>query len=639
MSLIYLDFEFHSSNERHPTLVCATFNNKNYWLFDNGEQKAELIRDIKANINETFVAYYSVAEARCIEALGINPLSIKWVDLYAEFRMLQNANNEFEYGNYIDDDGTIKLSVRPIPGRKSEENNKSVPSNLINAAYKLLGIRMDSQYKNTMRDIILSKDPVLIESNRDAIMMYCAEDVKHLPKLFDAIFSKELQLIGVSSAKLRQQILGRGEYSAAMALVEATGLPIDMELLKKIEQATPAILEEGKQEVNTFFPLFVPEYTPPPRIYKNGKKHEYKSIPAHRDTSAYQSYVETLNIDDFPITESGKYKSDKSTLELYPEVPALDAIWRYNHMDSCLKWFKSNNSKGFYQALGSDNSVRPMYSVFGTQTGRNAAKAKTFPLAMSNWLRTIIRAPKGQSLIVCDFSQQEVYIAAKLSQDDNLLEAYNSGDVYLTFGKQAGLIPKDGTKVTYKFERQMCKGTVLGLQFGMGLDKLHRKLCFETSKNLDKSQTEELHKAHKDTYSQYWKWVYKLRKDYQQGSIITVQDGWTMFNDNPSMTSVGNMPVQGTGAAITRLATVDALKAGLKVVANLHDSIYILSSNPEEEQRMLERIMLNATAAIMQEPVNQCTMRIDGKVFTHDDLYIEEKGEKDWNRFKKYLGV
>jgi DNA polymerase I-like protein with 3'-5' exonuclease and polymerase domains len=178
--------------------------------------------------------------------------------------------------------------------------------------------------------------------------------------------------------------------------------------------------------------------------------------------SAYQKYIESLKIPNFPKTESGKYKCDSDTLEVWGYWGGLEKLWKYNKTESSLKWFTDNNKQGFFDRFGSDNRVRPYYGVFGTQTGRNAAKAKTFPLAMSSWLRSIVQAPFGSSIISADFSQQEVYVAAILSGDENLMAAYESGDVYLDFAKQAGLVPRDATKESHKTMRNLCKSTVLG---------------------------------------------------------------------------------------------------------------------------------------------------------------------------------
>ena len=46
------------------------------------------------------------------------------------------------------------------------------------------------------------------------------------------------------------------------------------------------------------------------------------------------------------------------------------------------------------------------------------------------------------------WSQQEFGIAASLSGDRAMMEAYESGDPYFAFGNEAGRIPPDGTKRT-----------------------------------------------------------------------------------------------------------------------------------------------------------------------------------------------
>ena len=67
-------------------------------------------------------------------------------------------------------------------------------------------------------------------------------------------------------------------------------------------------------------------------------------------------------------------------------------------------------------------------------------------------------------------------IAAALSGDPALLEAYRSGDVYLSFAKQAGLAPLDATKASHGEVRDRCKAVVLGTLYGMGPETLARRI-------------------------------------------------------------------------------------------------------------------------------------------------------------------
>jgi DNA polymerase I len=51
--------------------------------------------------------------------------------------------------------------------------------------------------------------------------------------------------------------------------------------------------------------------------------------------------------------------------------------------------------------------------------------------------------------------------------DARLWEAYQSGDVYLAFAKQAGLSPPDATRETFGAGRDMCNALSLGIAYGM----------------------------------------------------------------------------------------------------------------------------------------------------------------------------
>src|SRR5262249_57573878 len=88
-----------------------------------------------------------------------------------------------------------------------------------------------------------------------------------------------------------------------------------------------------------------------------------------------------------------------------------------------------------------------------------------------------VRKPSGSMAVAyIDFEQQEFAIAARLSGDGDMLEAYASGDPYLAFAKQAGAIPQDGTKETHGSQRELFKTTALGVLYGMEAEGLALRL-------------------------------------------------------------------------------------------------------------------------------------------------------------------
>src|SRR6202012_714541 len=84
--------------------------------------------------------------------------------------------------------------------------------------------------------------------------------------------------------------------------------------------------------------------------------------------------------------------------------------------------------------------------------------------------------PPEHGVAYIDWQQQEFGIAAALSGDPLMLEAYGSGDPYLAFAKQAGAAPASATKATHKAVRDQFKSTVLAVQYGMGADALAQRI-------------------------------------------------------------------------------------------------------------------------------------------------------------------
>lgn len=640
---IGIDFEFNNSNEKDMKVIAAVISdNCGNLAFDL--TKSEGLQDFTVYMSDfryeqpILLSYAAIAEARALLSIGIDPLQYQWIDLYVEFRMLCNSNNRWNYGNYIPKTGGTGYSTPPPPNQTDEEkehdhqDHSESPKNLINAVFKLLGVRLDQVEKDAMRDLILSKNNSLIQEHMGEILNYCASDTKYLRAL-DIAIQREYEKEGLSD--FRRDQLERGRYSVCTAICEHNGMPINMDLLQKIINKTPEILQSHKESVNTYFNFFIPDIQKPPITRKNGSVFTYKLTSAHKDMTAYQAYVSSLNIPAFPKTKTGKYKLDKDTLEEFGYWGGLEELWKYNKTESSLKWFNKENGNGFFERMGSDCNIRPYFGIFGTQTGRNAAKAKTFPLAMSSWLRAIIQPKKGHFIIGADFSQQEVYVAAVLSNDNNLLQAYLSGDVYLAFAKKAELVPPEATKITHKLERDLCKATVLGLQFGMGHKKLQTKLRLDSGKEISDEKTAELIAAHKMVFSRYWQWVYEVTNEYKNDIPLSTNDGWVLFCDNPSIPSIRNFLVQGNAASITRRAIVLMVEAGLQVMCGLHDAVYVISNETEMTQLAMKHWMLKATEEILHESLTN--IRIDFKIISHDEVWMESKGQKDWDKLKEFL--
>ena len=95
--------------------------------------------------------------------------------------------------------------------------------------------------------------------------------------------------------------------------------------------------------------------------------------------------------------------------------------------------------------VGADGRNRCMLSPFRSKTGRNQPYNAKFIFGPSRWLRGLIKPAPGYGIAYLDFGSKEIAIAAALSGDEAMIDAYTSGDPYMTFAKQAGLAPPEAT--------------------------------------------------------------------------------------------------------------------------------------------------------------------------------------------------
>lgn len=119
-----------------------------------------------------------------------------------------------------------------------------------------------------------------------------------------------------------------------------------------------------------------------------------------------------------------------------------------------------------------------MLNYYGAHTGRFSGgdKVNLQNLPRGGTLRSSLRAPKGKVFVVCDSAQIEARIVAWLAGQSDLVQAFAEGrDVYSEFASEVY-----GRKITKadKVERFVGKTCILGLGYGMGVDKFQRVLEF-----------------------------------------------------------------------------------------------------------------------------------------------------------------
>ena len=123
----------------------------------------------------------------------------------------------------------------------------------------------------------------------------------------------------------------------------------------------------------------------------------------------------------WPRLNSGRLALDRNTFsdmsKRYPIVKPL------HELRKTLGELKLNKL-----AVGRDGRNRTLLSPFAAKTGRNQPSTNRFVFGPAKWIRGLIKPGEGMALAYCDWSSQEIAIAAALSQDNLLWDAYESGD-------------------------------------------------------------------------------------------------------------------------------------------------------------------------------------------------------------------
>lgn len=273
--------------------------------------------------------------------------------------------------------------------------------------------------------------------------------------------------------------------------------------------------------------------------------------------------------------------------------------------------------------VGDDNRNRCLLSPFRARTGRNQPSNTGFIFGPSVWLRGLIKPEPGYGLAYIDWSQQEFGIAAALSCDAVMKQAYLSGDPYLAFAKQARAVPEAATKVTHKVEREQFKQCVLAVQYGMGEESLAAKI------NQPVARARQLLSLHKQTYRTFWRWSDSaVDEALLNGRLWSVFDWQILVTQNINARSLRNFPMQANGAEMLRIACILMVDAGIRVCAPVHDALLIEAPLDQLDRTVAEaqEIMRKASSIVL----NGFELGSDAKLIVYPDRYMDERGTRMW---------
>jgi DNA polymerase I len=439
--------------------------------------------------------------------------------------------------------------------------------------------------KDEMRALVLRGGP-WSNIERAAILDYCESDVAALARLSPVMLPK----IDLPRALLR------GRYMSAVARMERNGVPIDVSTLELLRRNWSKIQDQLIAEIDADYGVF-----------------DGRTFKADR----FAAWLGRVGI-PWPRLESGRLDlSDDAFRELARGYPMIAPL---RELRGALSEMRLSDL-----AVGRDGRNRTMLSAFRARTGRNQPSNTKFIFGPSVWLRGLIQPPPEYGIAYIDWQQQEFGIAAALSRDPMMMEAYRSGDPYLAFAKQAGAAPADATKATHKAVRDQFKSTVLAVQYGMGAESLAQRI------GQPPIRARELLRLHRETYRVFWRWS-DTAVDHAMltGGLHTVFGWRVQVPAAANERSLRNFPMQANGAEMLRLACCLGTEQGIEVCAPVHDAVLICASIDRlgAEVRRMQDAMREASRIVL----DGFELGTDATVKRHPDRYMDERGTVMWGR-------
>jgi len=437
--------------------------------------------------------------------------------------------------------------------------------------------------KQEMRELVLRGGP-WTEYEQNAILDYCQTDVDALARLLP-VMAERIDL---------PRALLRGRYMAAVAAMEHIGVPVDLPLLEQLRDRWGGLKIGLVDKIDADYGV-------------------YEGTTFKLDH--FIDYLARSNI-AWPRLPSGRLSlSDETFRDRGRAHPQLEPLRGLRHALSQMRLHEL--------AVGHDGRNRVLLSPFGSRSGRNTPSNSKFIFGSSAWLRGLIRPPPGHGLAYVDWSSQEIGIAAALSGDPQLIDAYQSGDPYLTFAKQIGAAPADATKASHKTVRDQFKAVVLGVNYGMAENTLADSIGQPVAAARD------LLRRHRETYRRFWRWAESaIDLAMSQGEIQTIF-GWPLrVGMEPNPRTLLNFPMQANAAEMMRLACCLATERGIQVCAPVHDAMLICA--PLDRLDADIDAMRAAMAEASRVVLDGFELDTDAEIVRWPNRYADARGTIMW---------
>ena len=260
------------------------------------------------------------------------------------------------------------------------------------------------------------------------------------------------------------------------------------------------------------------------------------------------------------------------------------------------------------KAIEEDGRIHARFEPTGTDTGRFSSKKPNLQNIGRGKLRGCFTPADGSSLVVADYSQVELRVAAAIANEERMIEAYKNGEDL--HRQTASIVLGKPLEDVSKEARQLAKAVNFGLLYGQLAKGLvvYAETSYGVKLNIE--QARQIRQKFFDEYKHLREWHSQAHKDASSNcEVLSTKFGrkrWLPMEGDVRWQRVAtllNAPVQGGAADVIKTAII-ALQAklpeGAGLVSTVHDELIVEAplKNVEAIKKLMEDIMIESAASL-----------------------------------------
>jgi len=341
-------------------------------------------------------------------------------------------------------------------------------------------------------------------------------------------------------------------------------------------------------------------------LYKDERVKKFEQIQGKEFNPNSTLQLRKLLFDFLGLNPTGKKTgtgADSTDAEVLKELSAQSPVPQLILDIRQKSKIKNTYLDKIIPQLDRDSRLRTGFNLHGTTSGRlsSSGKLNMQQLPRDNpAVKGCIKAATGSKIVAMDLTTAEVYVAAKLAEDEALMDVFRSGgNFHSTIAHKVFRLPCPVEDVAelYADRRQAAKAVTFGIMYGAGPAKISEQVTKDSGKYFSKNEAAEVINEYFQTFHKLKSWIETNQKFIEQNGFTYSYFGRKRRLPNVASEDKGikshsirsglNFLVQSAASDINLLGAIDmnafiqSQKMKSKIFALVHDSI--LAEVPEDE--------------------------------------------------------